>query len=445
MFGIVLFESSNNTLTNNTANSNGMFGIYLLESSNNTLTNNTANSNGEIGIGLVESSDNNTLYQNIMYNNSASNDYDSGSTNNNWNSSTLGNYYADINANDSNGNGIYDTIYNINGSAGAIDNYPLVVASKASSPATATGSGTVSFTVSTTLIDYASVGIENITLYYSTDNSTWKKYANSTTGTFAFSTTSSGDYYFYTNATDTYGVGEGKPSTYDSNTTVSITTKSSGSNGGGGIGVSSGNEPGNVEETIVLRIYLRAGSSSTYNFNNVVTSVEVTPDRTYGMVAARIEVLAGQPGGITSDLPAGELFKYVNVFVGTTGWAEGKLSNSVINFQVPASWFEENNIDPESVVMYRHNTGKWESLKTTLTGQAGGFYMYSSPTPGFSTFLILGQVGDSGAGETADAPDSGTETDSTPVPEATSTKGTPGFGVLVGIMGILVAVYSRRK
>jgi len=217
------------------------------------------------------------------------------------------------------------------------------------------------------------------------------------------------------------------------------------SNGGGGIGVSSGNEPGNVEESVVRRIYLGAGSSSAYNFNNVVTSVEVTPDRTYGQVAARIEVLYGQPGSITTALPAGELYKYVNVFVGTTGWAEGKFSSSVINFQVPESWFEENNIDPESVVMYRHNNGKWQSLETTMTGQAGGFYRYSSPTSGFSTFLILGQVGDSGTGETADASDSGTETDPTHTPEATSTKGTPGFGILVGIMGILIAVYSRKK
>jgi len=121
------------------------------------------------------------------------------------------------------------------------------------------------------------------------------------------------------------------------------------------------------------------------------------------------------------------------------------LSDSIINFQVPVSWLEVNNIDPAIVTLYTHHGDEWQPLKTTLTGQAGGFYMYSSPTSGFSTFLILGQVGDSGAGETADAPDSGIETDSTPAPEATSTKGTPGFGILAGIMGILIAVYSRKK
>ena len=57
--------------------------------------------------------------------------------------------------------------------------------------------------------------------------------------------------------------------------------------------------------------------------------------------------------------------------------------------------------------------------------------------------MILGQVGDTGAVEPVATPDSGTVSDSTP--EATSTKGTPGFGILVGIMGILMAVYLKRK
>ncbi len=222
-------------------------------------------------------------------------------------------------------------------------------------------------------------------------------------------------------------------------------TPPSGGGGGGGGGMS--DEPENVEETVFLRIYLRAGDPATYNFNNTLTSVEVTPEKTYGLVAAKMEVLVDHPGSITTDPPAGVLYKYFNVFFGNLGWSEGKLSSSVINFQAPAIWFEENNIDPATVTLYRHHDDEWQPLVTTMSGQADGNYQYSAPTPGFSTFMILGQVGESSGGELVATPDSVTVAESTHTPEAasTSTKGTPGFGILVGIMGILIAVYSGRK
>jgi len=216
------------------------------------------------------------------------------------------------------------------------------------------------------------------------------------------------------------------------------------SSGGGGGGVGTSDEPENVEETVFLRIYLRAGDSSTYNFNNLVTSVEVTPTRTYGLLGAKMEVLYGQPGSITTDPPSGESYKYFNVFFARTSGSGDKFSSSVINFQVPESWFKENNIDPATVTLYRYNDDGWKPLTTTMTGQAGGNYQYSAPTPGFSTFVIMGQVNESSSVEPVATEDSGTVADSTPTEEAT-TKGTPGFGILVGIMGILVAVYSRKK
>ena len=61
--GIHLIDASDNTLTNNTANSNFDTGICLSSSSYNTLTNNTANSNSENGI-ILDYSPNNTLTNN---------------------------------------------------------------------------------------------------------------------------------------------------------------------------------------------------------------------------------------------------------------------------------------------------------------------------------------------------------------------------------------------
>jgi hypothetical protein len=87
---------------------------------------------------------------------------------------------------DNNSDGINDKFYTIPGSAGAKDYYPLVVATNASSPANV--SGTSPFTITTDIIDYASVGVQNISLYYNFSDSSgiYTFYANSSTGTFNF-------------------------------------------------------------------------------------------------------------------------------------------------------------------------------------------------------------------------------------------------------------------
>jgi len=282
------------------------------------------------------------------------------------------------------------------------------------------------------------IGPENGTVSFTDDT-------DSTSASFSLTTNdlNTGDYYLLVCA---YESGE-RLVAFNQNIINIYTTSPSSNGGGGGGGGGMSDEPENVEETVFLRIYLRAGDSATYNFNNVVTSVEVTPEKTYGLVAVKMEVLHGQPGSLTTDPPNDVIYKYFNIFVGNLGWSEGKLSSSVIKFQVPASWFKENNIDPASVILYRHHDGNWQALKTTMTGQAGRYYQYSSPTPGFSTFMIMGSVGDSGDVEPVATPDSDTVAGSTATPEATwiSDKGIPGFGLLLGIMGILIAVYSRRK
>jgi len=131
--GIYLSFSSNNTLTNNTANSNTYYGIYLhYLCNNNTLTDNTANSNDDYGIELYSSS-NNTIYNNYFDNSDNARDYG----NNIWNTSKTngtniigghylgGNYWSDYTRNDTNGDGFGDTPYNITGGSNK-DYLPLV-------------------------------------------------------------------------------------------------------------------------------------------------------------------------------------------------------------------------------------------------------------------------------------------------------------------------------
>lgn len=161
--GIMLENSEENELSNNLVVSND-HGVSLNNSSNNTLVNNTAGSN-EIGV-LLKMSQGNKLAYNLILKNEygirgqaagsnilTSNDlylndvgvYLSDSSNNSlhgnefinvvnardegrniWNSSSSGNFWDNHKRTDADGNGIIDSPYVINQTAGATDYMPLI-------------------------------------------------------------------------------------------------------------------------------------------------------------------------------------------------------------------------------------------------------------------------------------------------------------------------------
>ena len=141
--GIYLSNSSNNTLTSNTASLNNGNGIQLLNSSNNTLKSNNA-SNNHCGIGMCSSSSN-LIYNN--YFNNTNNALDNG--NNQWNITRTsgtsiiggsylgGNYWSDYAGNDTDGDGLGDTLLPYNSSVGIHnggDFHPLVVPTDTTPP-----------------------------------------------------------------------------------------------------------------------------------------------------------------------------------------------------------------------------------------------------------------------------------------------------------------------
>jgi parallel beta-helix repeat protein len=132
---LYLYNATNSTIIHNDILSN-LKGIHLDHSNSNLIKDNLLYGNTRFGINISLGSFNLVWHNRFVYNNGSGDSYDplhiqaiDSGTENRWNSSGsphgYGNYWSDLTGPDTDFNGIVDWSYNLTGSAGAKDYYPL--------------------------------------------------------------------------------------------------------------------------------------------------------------------------------------------------------------------------------------------------------------------------------------------------------------------------------
>lgn len=159
---------------------------------------------------------------------------------------------------------------------------------------------------------------------------------------------------------------------------------------------------------------------------------------------------------LTPEKPAGEVYNYLNIWVGNGGYAtKENIENAVICFRVEKSWVEEKNIDESSIVLNRYSEKKWNELPTTLLRNDDRYLYYTAETPGFSPFAITAKkIVIEIQPETEDSIQSGNteskfekeseKAENKEVPQQENS-GMPGFEMIYCIIGLSGVLLCKRR
>jgi PGF-pre-PGF domain-containing protein len=121
-------------------------------------------------------------------------------------------------------------------------------------------------------------------------------------------------------------------------------------------------------------------------------SISFDSKKTAGKTTTIVEMLKAK-STLVSGAPADEVYKYVNIWVGNSGFASEKnIGNAVVNFKVAKSWVQDKQIDKSSITLSRYNDKTWNQIPTSLSGEDDNYLYFKAQTPGFSPFAITGKI-----------------------------------------------------
>ncbi|WP_298685547.1 PGF-pre-PGF domain-containing protein [uncultured Methanomethylovorans sp.] len=154
----------------------------------------------------------------------------------------------------------------------------------------------------------------------------------------------------------------------------------------------SSEDAANLIFTEALTVPLIMNTNVTYEFTgegNDIMSVDFYSLQDSGDVTCTIEVLNGRSKLVSND-PVGFVYKYMNIWVGSSGFATGSdLKDARIKFKVNDSWLQDIGLTAADVRLQRYDGTVWEVLPTTVVNNDNvGHTVFESQTPGFSPFAI---------------------------------------------------------
>jgi methanogen extracellular protein (TIGR04279 family)/PGF-pre-PGF domain-containing protein len=184
---------------------------------------------------------------------------------------------------------------------------------------------------------------------------------------------------------------------------MEVEIKSKGnSNGGGSSGGKKGGSSGgaggspesakNVNTKELCQQFVSNGNRIKFEFSKEATSVgyvAFNAKKTAGRITTIVEELKGK-SSLTPAEPEGEVYKYLNIWVGNSGFANSNnIENAIVGFRVSKEWITDSHIDMDTITLQHFSGDQWDSLETEKVGEDDEYIYFEAETPGFSPFAII--------------------------------------------------------
>ena len=171
------------------------------------------------------------------------------------------------------------------------------------------------------------------------------------------------------------------------------TCGSSSGGGGGGGGGSSGENYSNIVviEKYDLNIYKDKVTSYRFTDNsNPILFVNITGNISTSEITTSVEVLRNT-STLMNISPEGVVYKNVNIWVGTFGFATPKnIKEARVIFKVDNSWISSNKFENSDIKIVRWDGSKWIILETNVKDKDSTTTYFEANTNRFSHFAITG-------------------------------------------------------
>lgn len=143
-----------------------------------------------------------------------------------------------------------------------------------------------------------------------------------------------------------------------------------------------------TEEESKTILQIAAGESDTIQFTKDVDIEEITITVKNDVKNVEISVKkeSMKPAEVTT--PPGAAYSYLTVTTSNIQTAD--ISEVKIKFKVGKSWISENNINKNTVKLYKYTT-EWNELPTTLVSEDDNYIYYEALSSSFSVFAISGE------------------------------------------------------